>query len=70
VQEYWRYGYYDEIQHFIECVGNKSTPMLTFKDGLEVNRIIDKAYASSRSGKWERLATDGESSPTTPGRDD
>ena len=30
-------------------------PMLTFRDGLEVNRIIDKAYASSRSGKWESL---------------
>jgi hypothetical protein len=29
--------------------------MLTFRDGLEVNRIIDKAYASSRSGKWETL---------------
>ena len=45
-------------------------PDANFKDGLEVNRIIDKAYASSRSGKWERLATDGEASPTTPGRDD
>jgi hypothetical protein len=29
--------------------------MLTFEDGLEVNRIIDKAYASSRSGTWEHL---------------
>ena len=55
VQEYWRYGYYDEITHFVECVREHKKPMLTFRDGLEVNRIIDKAYASSRSGKWEAL---------------
>jgi predicted dehydrogenase len=55
VQEYWRYGYYDEISHFVECVREHKKPMLTFRDGLEVNRIIDKAYASSRSGKWEAL---------------
>jgi len=55
VQEYWRYGYYDEIRHFVECLRDGRTPMLTFRDGWEVNRIIDKAYASSRSGKWEAL---------------
>lgn len=55
VQEYWRYGYYDEIRHFVECVRERKTPMLTFRDGWEVNRIIDKAYASGRSGKWEFL---------------
>ncbi len=55
VQEYWRYGYYDEISHFVECVREHKKPMLTFRDGLEVNRIIDQAYASSRSGRWETL---------------
>jgi len=55
VQEYWRYGYYDEISHFVECVREHKKPMLTFRDGLEVNRIIDKAYDSGRSGKWEDL---------------
>jgi len=55
VQEYWRYGYYEEIRHFMECLGNGQPPMLTFRDGLEVNRIIDKAYASSQSGRWELL---------------
>jgi predicted dehydrogenase len=59
VQEYWRYGYYDEIRHFVECVRERKTPLLTFRDGLEVNRIIDKAYASSRSGKWEPLDDSG-----------
>lgn len=55
VEEYRRYGYFGEIEHFVNCIRNQSTPMLTFEDGLEVNRIIDKAYASSRSGKWEGL---------------
>ena len=55
VQEYWRYGYYDEIRHFVDCLKEGRTPMLTFRDGWEVNRIIDQAYASSRSGKWENL---------------
>ncbi len=55
VQEYWRYGYYDEIRHFVECVRDGKSPMLTFRDGWEVNRIIDQAYASSRSGRWEPL---------------
>jgi len=55
VQEYWRYGYYDEIQHFIECLQEKKEPILTFKEGYEVNRIIDKAYSSYKSGKWEDL---------------
>jgi len=47
VQEYWRYGYYDEIRHFVECLREGRTPMLTFRDGWEVNRIIDQAYASA-----------------------
>jgi predicted dehydrogenase len=59
VQEYWRYGYYDEICHFVECLRDKKTPMLTFREGLEVNRIMDKAYASGRSGKWENLDESG-----------
>jgi predicted dehydrogenase len=55
VEEYRRYGYFAEIEHFVSCIRNQSAPRLTFKDGLAVNRIIDKAYASSRSGKWELL---------------
>ena len=55
VQEYWRYGYYQEIGHFVECVRENKTPLLTFQHGWEVNRIIDKAYASHRSGRWETI---------------
>jgi predicted dehydrogenase len=56
VQEYWRYGYYDQIRQFVECVRDGHPPLLTFEDGLEVNRIIDAAYASGRSGAWEPVA--------------
>jgi predicted dehydrogenase len=55
VQEYWRYGYYEEIRHFVECVRDKTPPLLTFQHGWEVNRIIDKAYAAHRSGRWEAI---------------
>ena len=55
VQEYWRYGYYDQIRHFVECVRTGSTPMLTFADGLQVNRIIDAAYRSNESRSWQAV---------------
>jgi predicted dehydrogenase len=53
VQEYWRYGYYDQLRHFVACVRDGTSPLLTFEDGLAVNRIIDAAYAAGRSGTWE-----------------
>ncbi len=56
VQEYWRYGYFDQIRHFVECLRDGRIPMLTFDDGLEVNRIIDAAYRSHASGHWEEVA--------------
>jgi predicted dehydrogenase len=57
VDEYWRYGYYDQLRHFVDCVRNKTTPYLTFLEGVAVNRIMDAAYASARSGRWEQVAT-------------
>ena len=56
VQEYWRYGYYDQIRHFVDCIRDDARPMLTFEDGLEVNRIVDAAYRSHANGGWEKLA--------------
>jgi predicted dehydrogenase len=56
VQEYWRYGYFDEIRHFVDCLRGGATPLLSFEDGLAVNRILDAAYASARSGTWEPVA--------------
>lgn len=55
VDEYWRYGYYDQIRHFIDCVRDGITPMLTFEHGVEVNRVMDSAYASGREGTWQSV---------------
>lgn len=55
VDEYWRYGYYDQIRHFVACLRDGATPLLTFADGLMVNRIMDAAYAAAESGTWQPL---------------
>ena len=55
VEEYWRYGYYDEMNHFTDCIRRGVEPSLTFRDGLEVNRIIDSAYTSVQTGKWSTI---------------
>ena len=55
VDEYWRYGYYDQIRHFVECIGTGAKPKLTFADGVVVNRVMDAAYASAQSGTWQAI---------------
>jgi predicted dehydrogenase len=50
VQEFWRYGYYDELSHFVEAIRTGGPARLTFRDGLEVNRVIDAAYRAAASG--------------------
>jgi predicted dehydrogenase len=52
VEEFWRYGYYDELHHFAECIKTGTAPRATFREGLAVNEIIDAAYASSAAGRW------------------
>ena len=56
VEEYRRYGYYDQLAHFVDCVREGKRPYLSFEDGLWVNRIMDACYASARSGCWEKVA--------------
>jgi predicted dehydrogenase len=55
VDEYWRYGYYDQIRHFVECVQRGTAPKVTFADGVVVNRVMDAAYASAKSGTWQPI---------------
>jgi predicted dehydrogenase len=55
VQEFWRYGYYDELQHFAECMLARTQPRATFREGLAVNQVIDAAYRSAAAGRWERV---------------
>jgi predicted dehydrogenase len=56
VDEYWRYGYYDQIRHFVDCIQTGSAPKLGFDAGVVVNRIMDAAYASANTGRWQAIA--------------
>jgi predicted dehydrogenase len=47
------YGYQEEMRHFVECFASGATPRETFVDGYIVNCILDAAYTSMKSGRWE-----------------
>lgn len=46
-------GYSDMFTNMFDCMDNKQTPQETFYDGYIVNAIIDAAYASMDSKRWE-----------------
>jgi len=47
------YGYHEEMRHFVECFRTGSEPRETFADGYVVNCVMDAAYRSMKSGRWE-----------------
>ncbi len=49
------YGYHEEMRHFVECKEKGLTPRQTFEDGYLVNVILDTAYKSMKSKKWEPI---------------
>jgi len=49
-EEAFNQGYPHELHHFIDCVRNDKTPLVTGEDGRAVLEIIYAAYASARSG--------------------
>jgi predicted dehydrogenase len=49
-EEVFNQGYPHELQHFITCVRDGATPLVTGEDGRAVLEIIYAAYASARSG--------------------
>ncbi|MCC6729644.1 MAG: Gfo/Idh/MocA family oxidoreductase [Chthonomonadales bacterium] len=55
VDEAWVYGYREEMKHFVECVASGTMPRETFEDGYVVNCILDAAYRSMTSKRWERV---------------
>jgi len=57
VDEAWIYGYREEMKRFIECVEKGEMPWENFEDGYIVNLILDAAYRSMKSKKWEPVAT-------------
>ena len=50
-EEVFNQGYPHELKHFIECVREDKTPLVTGEDGRAVLEIIYAAYASAGSGK-------------------
>ena len=48
-------GYDAMLRHFVECFAGGTAPRETFEDGHTVNTIIDAAYRSMRSGRWESV---------------
>jgi predicted dehydrogenase len=47
------HGHDAMMQHVVEAFRTGTTPRETFRDGLAVNVILDAAYRSIRSGRWE-----------------
>ncbi|MCX7597983.1 MAG: Gfo/Idh/MocA family oxidoreductase [Armatimonadetes bacterium] len=47
------YGYHEEMRHFVACAATGQTPRETFEDGYIVNVILDAAYRSMKSKRWE-----------------
>lgn len=48
-------GYDEQFRHFVEAYRAGTAPRETFEDGYVVNTIIDAAYRSMRSGRWEAV---------------
>lgn len=54
-EELFNQGYPHELRHFIECVREDKTPLVTGEDGRAVLEIIYAAYASAGLGKKIKL---------------
>jgi predicted dehydrogenase len=50
-EEVFNQGYPHELQHFVQCVRNDTTPLVTGEDGRAVLEMLYAAYASARSGE-------------------
>lgn len=50
-EELWNYGFPQEMAHFVNCVKNDLTPLVTGEDGRAVLEVLFAAYASAGEGK-------------------
>ena len=50
------YGYTEEMRHFVDCVREGRPPRWDFEDGWVVNVVLDAAYRSMKSKRWEEIA--------------
>jgi predicted dehydrogenase len=51
-------GYPNMFTDMFESIERKRAPLETFYDGYVVNAVLDAAYASARTGKWEPVVLD------------
>jgi predicted dehydrogenase len=49
------YGFPNELGHFVSCIQEGKQPRETFEDGLLVNKIVEAAYNSANSRRWENV---------------
>ena len=56
--ETYTHGHDAMMRHVVEAFRTGTTPRETFHDGFVVNTIIDAAYRSMRSGRWEPVERD------------
>jgi predicted dehydrogenase len=55
IDEAWVYGYREEMRHFVDCVRTGVMPRENFEDGWIVNCILDAAYRSMQTKRWEAV---------------
>jgi len=44
-------GFYEEDSHFVECCLSRDRPFVTWKGGLEVQRVVEAIYRSAESNQ-------------------
>ena len=70
-EEVFNQGYPHELQHFIQCVREDKTPLVTGEDGRAVLEMIYAAYASAQVWREGRAAvpSEGHKADRLSGRD-
>lgn len=50
-EEIWNYGFVHEMAHFVDCVKNDKTPLVTGGDARAVMEVLFAAYESAGTGR-------------------
>ena len=55
-EEFWNYGFPQEMHHFARCVRGKDQPQATGEDGRLVQEVLCTSYQSAGLGQQGRVA--------------
>ncbi len=58
LSEHRTLGFVEEMRHFLSAVLTGEKSLETFEEGYLVNKTIDAAYRSAKSGSWETIEGD------------